>query len=109
MENQLPMQLGSSHPKACQPSLSRGFPQGRKKAQSFLSAAQEAFQQLELMSEKLRFETISFERCEKGREDVAISFQTCLLIVLIDFSHDMFLSSRGRVVSVIPMYLPNIM
>ena len=37
---------GSSSAIECQPLLSRSFPQGRKKAQSFLSAAQEALKKV---------------------------------------------------------------
>ena len=52
--------LPSKRVLSCQSSLSRGFPQGRKKAQSFLSAAQEALP-------TVRFETIFWE-VRKGEE-----------------------------------------
>ena len=72
--------LPSKRVPSCQPSLSRGFPQGRKKAQSFLSAAQEALPTVGVDVWKIEVWDNLLRGAKRGRKDVAISFQICLFL-----------------------------
>ena len=72
--------LPSKRVPSCQPLLSRGFPQGRKKAQSFLSAAQEALPTVGVDVWKIEVWDNLLRGAKRGRKDVAIFFQTCLFL-----------------------------